>query len=180
MVHAQRSFAFAESEIAGKHGAVERSHRIEAADEFGITVCGTASSPTAAAELAWALILAATRHIPSEVASFRKGGWQVSVGGDLHGKTIGLLGLGYTGGATARVAQAFGMRTIAWSQNMTHESAAKCGALYVSREELLASSDILSIHVRLSDRTRDLIGEKELGMMQRHAAREHCTRTDRQ
>ncbi|WP_250517118.1 D-2-hydroxyacid dehydrogenase family protein [Caballeronia sp. INDeC2] len=142
---------------------------IEAAHALGITVCGTASSPTAAAELAWALILAATRHIPSEVASFRKGGWQVSVGGDLHGKTIGLLGLGYTGGATARVAQAFGMRTIAWSQNMTPESAAKFGACYVSKEELLATSDILSIHVRLSDRTRNLIDAKELAMMQPHA-----------
>ncbi|CAL8479992.1 D-2-hydroxyacid dehydrogenase family protein (plasmid) [Caballeronia sp. S22] len=142
---------------------------IEAAHELGITVCGTASSPTAAAELAWALILAATRHIPSEVASFRNGGWQVSVGGDLHGKTIGLLGLGYTGGATARVAQAFGMRTIAWSQNMTRESAAKHGALYVPKEELFASSDILSVHVRLSDRTRDLVGAAELATMQPHA-----------
>jgi phosphoglycerate dehydrogenase-like enzyme len=142
---------------------------IEAAQELGITVCGTASSPTAAAELAWALILAAVRHIPDEVASFRQGGWQVSVGGDLHGKTIGLLGLGYTGGATARVAQAFGMRTIAWSQNMTKDSAAKHGALYVSKDELFATSDILSIHVRLSERTRNLIGEAELAMMPRHA-----------
>ncbi|MDR5833914.1 D-2-hydroxyacid dehydrogenase family protein [Caballeronia sp. LZ034LL] len=142
---------------------------IEAAHELGITVCGTGSSPTAAAELAWALILAATRHIPKEVTSFRQGGWQVSVGGDLHGKTIGLLGLGYTGAATARVAQAFGMRTIAWSQNMTQESAARHGALFVPREELLTSSDILSIHVRLSDRTRNLIGAKELAMMPRHA-----------
>lgn len=142
---------------------------IEAAHELGITVCGTGSSPTAAAELAWALILAATRHIPKEVASFRQGGWQVSVGGDLHGKTIGLLGLGYTGAATARVAQAFGMRTIAWSQNMTQESAARHGALFVPREELFTSSDILSIHVRLSDRTRNLIGARELAMMPRHA-----------
>jgi phosphoglycerate dehydrogenase-like enzyme len=142
---------------------------IEAAHELGITVCGTASSPTAAAELAWALILAATRHIPDEVASFRRGGWQVSVGGDLHGKTIGLLGLGYTGGATARVAQAFGMRTIAWSQNMTQEAAARHGVHYVPKEALLASSDILSIHVRLSDRTRGLIGAAELAMMPRHA-----------
>lgn len=142
---------------------------IEAAHELGITVCGTGSSPTAAAELAWALILAATRHIPKEAASFRQGGWQVSVGGDLHGKTIGLLGLGYTGAATARVAQAFGMGTIAWSQNMTQESAARHGALFVPREELFTSSDILSIHVRLSDRTRNLIGAKELAMMPRHA-----------
>ena len=142
---------------------------IEAAHELGITLSGTASSPTAAAELAWALILAATRHIPGEVASFRRGGWQVSVGGDLHGRTIGLLGLGYTGGATARVAQAFGMRTIAWSQNMTRESAALHGAVYVSKEELLAASDMLSIHVRLSERTRNLVGATELSMMQAHA-----------
>jgi phosphoglycerate dehydrogenase-like enzyme len=142
---------------------------IEAADELGITVCGTASSLTSASELTWALILAAVRDIPREVASFRNGGWQVSVGRDLNGKTIGLLGLGYSGSATARVAQAFGMKTIAWSQNMTAESAAKYGAQYVSKDELLAASDILSIHVRLSDRTRNLIGAHELSLMQRHA-----------
>jgi phosphoglycerate dehydrogenase-like enzyme len=142
---------------------------IEAADELGITVCGTASSLTAASELTWALILAAVRDIPREVASFRNGGWQVSVGRDLNGKTMGLLGLGYSGSATARVAQAFGMRTIAWSQNMTTESAARYGAQYVSKDELLATSDILSIHVRLSDRTRNLIGARELSLMQPHA-----------
>jgi len=142
---------------------------IEAADELGITVCGTASSLTAASELTWALILAAVRDIPREVASFRSGGWQVSVGRDLNGKTMGLLGLGYSGSATARVAQAFGMRTIAWSQNMTTESAARYGAQYVSKDELLATSDILSIHVRLSDRTRNLIGSRELSLMQPHA-----------
>jgi phosphoglycerate dehydrogenase-like enzyme len=142
---------------------------IEAADEFGITVCGTASSPTAASELTWALILAAARDIPREVASFRNGGWQVSIGTDLHGKTMGLLGLGYAGSATARVAQAFGMNTIAWSQNMTAESAGKLGVQYVSKDELLASSDIVSIHVRLSERTRDLIGARELSLMQPHA-----------
>ncbi|EUC15429.1 D-2-hydroxyacid dehydrogenase family protein [Paraburkholderia hospita] len=142
---------------------------IEAADELGITVCGTASSLTAAAEHTWALILAAARHIPAEVNSFRNGGWQVSVGRDLSGKTIGLLGLGYSGSVTARVAQAFGMKTIAWSQNMTAESAAMHGAQYVSKDELLASSDILSIHVRLSERTRGLIGARELSLMQPHA-----------
>jgi phosphoglycerate dehydrogenase-like enzyme len=142
---------------------------IEATDELGITVCGTASSLTAAAEHAWALILAAARHIPREVESFRKGGWQVGVGSDLNGKTIGLLGLGYTGSVTARVAQAFGMRTIAWSQNMTAESAAKLGVQYVSKDELMAESDILSIHVRLSERTRGIVGARELSLMQPHA-----------
>ena len=142
---------------------------IEAADELGITVCGTASSLTAAAEHTWALILAAARHIPTEVSSFRNGGWQVTVGRDLNGKTLGVLGLGYSGSVTARVAQAFGMKTIAWSQNMTAESAASHGAQYVSKEELLASSDILSIHVRLSERTRNMVGEHELSLMQPHA-----------
>ncbi|GAB5096229.1 D-2-hydroxyacid dehydrogenase family protein [Caballeronia sp. HLA56] len=142
---------------------------IEAADELGIMVCATASSLTAAAEHTWALILAAARHIPSEAASFREGGWQVSVGRDLNGKTIGLLGLGYSGSVTARVAQAFGMKTIAWSQNMTPEAAAKHGATYVTKEELLARSDILSIHVRLSERTRDLIGAAELATMKPNA-----------
>ncbi|RZF23699.1 D-2-hydroxyacid dehydrogenase family protein [Paraburkholderia sp. UYCP14C] len=142
---------------------------IEAADDLGITVCGTASSLTAAAEQTWALILAAARDIPREVASFRSGGWQVSVGRDLNGKTIGLLGLGYSGSVTARVAQAFGMRTIAWSQNMTAESAATHGAQYVSKDKLFATSDILSIHVRLSERTRNLIDARELSLMQAHA-----------
>jgi phosphoglycerate dehydrogenase-like enzyme len=142
---------------------------IEAADALGITVCGTATSLTAASELSWALILAAVRDLPKEVASFRGGGWQVSVGTDLHGKTLGLLGLGYTGAATARIAHAFGMKTIAWSQNMTAESAGKLGVQYVSKDELMARSDILSIHVRLSERTRGLVGARELALMKPQA-----------
>lgn len=138
---------------------------LEATQELGITVCGTATSLTAASELTWALILAAVRKLPQEVASFRSGGWQVAVGMDLHGKTLGLLGLGSTGSATARIAHAFGMKTIAWSQNMTEEGAAKLGVRYVSKDELIASSDILSIHVRLSERTRGMIGAAELASM---------------
>lgn len=138
---------------------------IEAAEAIGITVCGTGSSLTAASELTWALILASVRSLPQEVAAFRSGGWQVAVGMDLQGKTLGLLGLGYTGSATAHIAQAFGMKVIAWSQNMTAESAAKNGARLVDREALFRESDIVSIHVRLSDRTRGLVGTHELGLM---------------
>ncbi|WP_162590272.1 D-2-hydroxyacid dehydrogenase family protein [Variovorax sp. RA8] len=138
---------------------------MDATDDLGVVVCGTGTSLTAASELTWALILAAARNLPREFDSFRKGGWQVSVGADLHGKTLGLIGLGYTGAATARIAHAFGMKTLAWSQNMTAESAAKLGVQYVPKDELLASSDIVSIHVRLSDRTRDLVAARELALM---------------
>jgi phosphoglycerate dehydrogenase-like enzyme len=138
---------------------------IEAAESLGITVCGTASSLTAQAELTWALILASVRHLPAEVTSFRQGGWQVSFGSDLHGKTLGVLGLGHSGSLIARYAQAFGMRVIAWSQNMTAESASRHGAALVSKDELFGASDIVSIHVHLSDRTRGLVGARELALM---------------
>jgi phosphoglycerate dehydrogenase-like enzyme len=138
---------------------------IDAAESLGITVCGTSSSLTAAAELTWALVLASVRHLPAELAAFRQGGWQVAVGGDLHGKTLGLVGLGHTGSMVARYAQAFGMRVIAWSQNMTPESAKQHGAVHVPKDSLFRDSDIVSIHVRLSDRTRGLVGATELGLM---------------
>jgi phosphoglycerate dehydrogenase-like enzyme len=138
---------------------------IEAAQSLGITVCGTASSLTSAAELTWALILASVRHLPAELTSFRQGGWQVSFGGDLHGKTLGVLGLGYSGSLVARYARAFGMRVIAWSQNMTAQLASDHGATFVSKDELFGASDIVSIHVRLSDRTRALVGARELALM---------------
>ncbi|ANN67835.1 D-2-hydroxyacid dehydrogenase family protein [Bordetella bronchialis] len=138
---------------------------IEATDELGITVCGTGTSLTAAGEHTWALIMAAARKLPQELAAFKSGGWQVSVGVDLHGKTLGMLGLGYTGGVAARIARAFGMKVIAWSQNMTPEQAASHGATHVSKDELMRGSDFLSIHVRLSERTRGLVGARELGLM---------------
>lgn len=138
---------------------------MEAADALGITVCATASSLTAAAEMTWTLLMAAARHLPREVAGFRAGGWQQTVGMDLHGRTLGLLGLGYTGSMTARYGRAFGMRVIAWSQNMTPEAAREKGAEYVGKEELLRQSDFLSVHVRLSERTRGIIGAADLAMM---------------
>jgi phosphoglycerate dehydrogenase-like enzyme len=138
---------------------------LDAAEAQGITVCGTASSLTAAAELTWALLLACARRLPQEMASFAGGGWQVSVGNDLHGKTLGLLGLGYTGSMVARYAQAFGMRVLAWSQNLSPEAAASHGARHVSKDELFAQSDFVSLHVRLSERTRGLVGARELALM---------------
>lgn len=142
---------------------------MEAADELGITVCATGSSPTAAAELTWALLLACARQLPRELAAFRGGRWQETVGSDLHGRTLGLIGLGHTGSAVARYGQAFGMQVLAWSQNMTPQAAADKGAEYVGKEELLRRSDFVSIQVRLSERTRGLLGAAELALMKRTA-----------
>ena len=138
---------------------------MEAASAHGITVCGTGSSGQGAAELTWALILAIVRNIPAEAASLRKGDWQVSVGADLAGKTMGVLGLGRLGGAVAKVARAFGMDVIAWSQNLTRERAEDQGARLVTKEELFREADIVTIHLVLSDRTRGIVGAPELKLM---------------
>jgi phosphoglycerate dehydrogenase-like enzyme len=136
-----------------------------AAQRLGITVCGTGYSPTPTIELTWALILAAARNVPEEAASMRAGGWQLSLGTGLHGKTLGLLGLGNIGSAVARIGQAFGMNTIAWSQNLTAEKAAEQGVRAVTKEELFAEADVLSVHLVLSSRTRGLVGAGELAAM---------------
>jgi phosphoglycerate dehydrogenase-like enzyme len=136
-----------------------------AAADHGVAVMHTGyfSSPTV--ELTWALILAGSRHIVSEAQSLRAGGWQQSLGDDLANGTLGILGLGSIGARVARVGLAFGMKIIAWSQNLTAEKAAAAGATLVSKEELLKQADILSIHLVLSDRTRGLIGAAELALM---------------
>jgi phosphoglycerate dehydrogenase-like enzyme len=136
-----------------------------AAKERGITVCKTGYSAHGAIELTWALILAILRNIPAEVASLRTGQWQVSVGGDLEGKIIGLVGLGNIGARIAKIALAFGMKVIAWSQNLTRESAEKHGALLVSKEELFRTADIVTIHLVLSPRSKGIVGASELGLM---------------
>lgn len=138
---------------------------LDAARRLGVTVCGTGYSPTPTIELTWALILAAARNLPEETASMRAGGWQVGLGTGLHGKTLGLLGLGRIGSAVARIGQAFGMETIAWSQNLTAEKAAEHGVRAVTKEELFAGSDVLSIHLVLSQRSRGLVGAAELAAM---------------
>jgi phosphoglycerate dehydrogenase-like enzyme len=136
-----------------------------AASERGITVCNTGYSAHGAIEMTWALILAMLRNIPAEFASVQSGNWQTSIGGDLAGRTIGLVGLGNIGSSMARIAQAFGMNIIAWSQNLTRESAEKQGALLVSKEELFRTADIVTVHLVLSPRTKGIVGAAELGIM---------------
>jgi phosphoglycerate dehydrogenase-like enzyme len=144
---------------------------LAAAAAAGVTVCGTASSGTAPVELTWALILGLARQLTVESDALRAGGpWQSTVGRDLHGRTLGLLGLGKIGSRVARVATAFGMRVLAWSEHLTAERAAAEGAeLAASKEDLLRRSDFVSIHLVLSERTRALLGEAELSVMPPHA-----------
>ncbi|MEO3755574.1 D-2-hydroxyacid dehydrogenase family protein [Streptomyces sp. B6B3] len=138
-----------------------------AAERHGVTVCGTASAPTPPVELTWALILGLARGLVTENAALRAGGpWQSTVGADLHGRRLGLLGLGKLGGRVARVGLAFGMEVTAWSQHLTAERAEEVGATRAaSLEELLRTSDVVSVHLVLSDRTRGLLGERELALL---------------
>ena len=140
---------------------------LAAARERGVTVCGTASRSDPPAEMTWALILGLARNVVRETTSLKMNGpWQSTIGVDLHGRTLGLLGLGNIGTRVARVGLAFGMRVLAWSQNLTVERAAAAGVeLARSKDELLQASDYVSIHLVLSDRTRGLIGAAELRRM---------------
>ncbi|KQP94882.1 hydroxyacid dehydrogenase [Methylobacterium sp. Leaf113] len=140
---------------------------LAAARAHGVTVCGTASHPEPPVELTWALILGLARHLVPEVQALRSGGpWQSSVGRDLAGRRLGLLGLGKTGARVARIGQAFGMRVSAWSQNLTADRAATEGvALAPSLEALLEDSDVVSIHLVLGDRTRGLVDAAALSRM---------------
>lgn len=136
-----------------------------AAAERGISIAHTGYTSAPTIELTWALILASARHIPAEAASVRFGSWQHTLGDDLHGKTLGILGLGNVGSGVARVGLAFGMQVIAWSQNLTSEAATAVGAHLVSKEELLRTADVISIHMVLSARTKGLIGAAEFALM---------------
>jgi phosphoglycerate dehydrogenase-like enzyme len=138
---------------------------LAAAKEFGITVCGTGYSSTATVELTWALIHALVRKLPAEHASVRNGGWQLSVGDDLYGKTLGIVGLGNIGSQVAKVARAFGMNVIAWSQNLTPEKAEEHGARLVAKEALFRQADIVTVHLVLSKSTIGIIGATELELM---------------
>ncbi|MFF3207658.1 D-2-hydroxyacid dehydrogenase family protein [Streptomyces sp. NPDC002962] len=138
-----------------------------AAKANGVTVCGTESSSTPPVELTWALLLGLARGLVQESNALREGGpWQSTVGADLHGRRLGLLGLGKIGALVARVGLAFGMEVSAWSRNLTAERAAEVGVRpAVSKEELLSGSDFVSIHLALSDRTRGLLGPAELALL---------------
>ena len=132
----------------------------------GIAVCGTAGGdPEATPTLAWGLVLAVTRGIAAQSASVRAGGWQVGLGTDIAGRTLGILGLGKIGRRMAQFGQVFGMRTIAWSANLTAETAAEAGVERVERDDLFLRSDVLTIHLKLGDRTRGLVGVREFGLM---------------
>jgi phosphoglycerate dehydrogenase-like enzyme len=140
---------------------------LDAAREHGVTVCGTASRREPPAELTWALILGLARHIAQESAAFRANGpWQSTIGTDLCGRTLGVVGLGGIGSRVARVGVAFGMHVIAWSQNLTADSAHAAGVeLAASKDDLLSQSDIVSIHLVLSARTRGLLAAADLRRM---------------
>jgi phosphoglycerate dehydrogenase-like enzyme len=147
----------------GMHNA---SIDLQAAAEQGVVVSGTSGPRTTnTAELTWALILALVRHLPEEAASVRDGGWQHTMGTDLLGTTLGLVGLGRIGHQMARIGQAFGMDVIAWSQNLDPAVAAEAGVRAVSKADLFAAADVVSVHLMLSDRTRGLITERELHAM---------------
>jgi phosphoglycerate dehydrogenase-like enzyme len=149
---------------------------VRAAVERGVLVCGTAGLPYPTAELTWGLILALLRRIPTEDRATREGRWQVSCGLGLNGKTLGVVGLGNLGSRVARVGRAFEMEVLAWSQNLTAARAAEVGATLVTRDELLARADVVSIHLVLSDRTRGLLGARELSLMKPTA---HLVNTSR-
>lgn len=138
---------------------------MEAARKRGLPVCGTALLPYPAFEHAWALILALFKQIPREDRAMHEGGWQSGLAEGLRGKTLGIVGLGKLGSQVARVGVAFDMKVIAWSQNLSDKRTKECGAVKVDKDKLFAESDVVTIHLVLSDRTRGLVGRRELGLM---------------
>jgi len=146
-------------------GPVNPAIDVKAARELGIVVCGTGYFSYPTAELTWALILAAARNLPEQLQSMRSGGWQRGLGTSLQGLTLGLLGLGNVGKQVAAFAQAFGMRVVAWSPNLTPERAAEHEVTAISKEQLFTDADILSIHMVLSEQSQGLVGAFELALM---------------
>ena len=138
---------------------------VAAASELGITVSGTGGRAAPAAELTWALILGLARQAGAEDAGLRAGSWGQTVGTDLAGATLGVIGLGNLGRRVAKAGQAFGMRVIAWSQNLDPSVAAEAGVEYVDKQTLLSSADFVTIHLRLSERTTGLIGGADLALL---------------
>jgi len=146
-------------------GSANASIDMAAAGDRGIAVAHTSYRSDPTIELTWALILASARNMVTESNSVRSGGWQQTVGTDLRGKTLGLLGLGRIGSQVARVGSAFGMNLVAWSQNLTSEVAQAASATLVTKDQLFEQADVLTIHLVLSGRTRGLVGATELGKM---------------
>jgi phosphoglycerate dehydrogenase-like enzyme len=158
-------------------GMSNASIDLDAAAARGITVCGTGGVGSATAELTWGLILALLRHIPEEDRRMKLAGgaggtalgvggaWQQTVGTGLHGKRLGVVGLGHQGQRVAEIGRAFGMHVVAWSQNLDPSHAEKVGAKAVGKEELFASADVVTLHYKLSPRSEGLVGEAELALM---------------
>jgi phosphoglycerate dehydrogenase-like enzyme len=146
-------------------GMANASIDVAAAQANGVTVCGTASKGPPTAELSWGLILSLLRSIPAEHAGMREGGWQRTIGGDLDGATLGLVGLGRLGRKMATIGKAFGMEVLVWSQNLNAEAAREVGAEPVEKLALFERADIVSVHYKLSDRSRGLVGAAEIGAM---------------
>jgi phosphoglycerate dehydrogenase-like enzyme len=147
---------------AGRRNA---SIDLAAAADQNIDVMHTGYDSSSTVELTWALILASARNLVIETASVRFGGWQRTVGDGIRGKVLGILGLGNIGTEVARIAHAFGMDVIAWSENLEPEKARERGARWVSKEELFRQADVLTIHLVLSKRTKGLVGTSELSLM---------------
>jgi phosphoglycerate dehydrogenase-like enzyme len=151
-------------------GARNNSFDVKACADRGVTVCGTGAAGSPTTGIAFGLMLELTRRIGFENARLKAGApWQTTIGRDLEGLTLGILGLGKLGQRSAAVGRAFGMKTIAWSQNLTEEKAKAAGADYVSKDDLFRNADFATIHLVLSDRSRGLVGAKELGLMKKSA-----------
>jgi phosphoglycerate dehydrogenase-like enzyme len=146
-------------------GMANASIDMEAARSRGVVVCGTGGLAAPTVELTWALILAVARHVCAEDARIRAGGWQQELGFELSGRTLGVVGLGRLGSQVAAIGQAFGMSVIAWSQNLDAARAQDLGVEAVEKLELFSRADVVTVHVRLSERTRGLVGAAELAAM---------------
>jgi phosphoglycerate dehydrogenase-like enzyme len=146
-------------------GMVNASIDLDAARDRGVLVCGTRSRQPGPAELTWALVLAVTRRVAQEDAAVRAGGWQSTIGPELSGRTLGVLGLGRLGSIVSGYGRAFGMRVLGWSSNLDPGHARELGVEPVALDNLLTRSDVVSIHLKLSDRTRGLLGARELDLI---------------
>jgi phosphoglycerate dehydrogenase-like enzyme len=150
-------------------GPTNASIDTKAAAALGIKVTATGYDSTSTVEFTWSLILASMRGIDREAASVRTGGWQVGLGSNLRGKSLGVVGLGNIGKEVARIGLAFGMKVIAWSENLNDEKASAAGAICVDKEALFREADVVTVHLVLSRRTRGLIGRPEFALMKPQA-----------
>ncbi len=146
-------------------GMLNASIDLDAARDRGVVVCGTRSRQAGPAELTWALVLALTRRVAQEDAAVRAGGWQTTIGPELSGRTLGVLGLGRLGSIVAGYGRAFGMRVVGWSSNLDPGHARELGVEPVALDDLLTRSHVVSIHLKLSERTRGLLGARELDLI---------------